>query len=358
MSKTKRIAGLDLIRFLSALGIISYHYFFIGVIQGFYSEEVFHPITFWGELGVDIFFIISGFVILYSAERRKSSSEFLKGRIIRIYPAFIICSIFTLITGIFMPGTTIKDFLFRWINSLTLCNDIWGVPPLSSIYWTLMVEMKFYILVAIIKKIKLWKKHKYHILFLWIWLSILNMFTFQWSWFEILFNSNYSGHFALGIVMYLFYKGHRDKWMPPICIGAIWLIYRNCISYITWIRSIYENLSYSDIDILFAVAVVIVLIFFSINVPMKDNDLYKIVPLLGSWSYTIYLIHADFGYFIRTSYYTRLTVWIPCLLEFVNEHLIMFFSIVLSLLVSYIVLLLTEKISIYLELFKETKKQV
>lgn len=158
--------------------------------------------------------------------------------------------------------------------------------------------------------------------------------------------------------MYLFYKGHRDKWMPPICIGAIWLIYRNCISYITWIRSIYENLSYSDIDILFAVAVVIVLIFFSINVPMKDNDLYKIVPLLGSWSYTIYLIHADFGYFIRTSYYTRLTVWIPCLLEFVNEHLIMFFSIVLSLLVSYIVLLLTEKISIYLELFKETKKQV
>lgn len=51
----KRIWGLDVLRFCAAFGIMLYHYFFIGVIQGFYSKDVFFPTAFWGQFGVDIF---------------------------------------------------------------------------------------------------------------------------------------------------------------------------------------------------------------------------------------------------------------------------------------------------------------
>lgn len=59
----KRIYGLEIFRILAAVGVLCYHYFFIGVIQGFYSKDVFIEFAFWGEFGVDIFFLISGFVI-------------------------------------------------------------------------------------------------------------------------------------------------------------------------------------------------------------------------------------------------------------------------------------------------------
>ncbi|MCX4321657.1 MAG: acyltransferase [Lachnospiraceae bacterium] len=241
MKNKERIVGLDLVRFLAALGIMAYHYFFIGPIQGFYSADVFYPIAFWGEFGVDIFFILSGVVILFSTENKKTPFRFLKGRMIRLYPAFLICSILTMLTGMIMPGTSKSDLFFRWINSLTLCNDIWGVQPLSSIYWTLMVEMKFYILVAIVMKLGIWCRHKYHILFGWICLSLLNTFGMKWQWLEILFNTKYAGHFTIGIIIYLLYKGQRNRSMIPIAGGGSWLVYRNCISYTEWIRGIYEG---------------------------------------------------------------------------------------------------------------------
>ncbi len=111
-----------MVRFLAALGIMAYHFRFIGVIEGFYAWDVFRPIAFWGELGVDIFFIISGFVILFSAESKKTYAQFLWGRMIRVYPAFIIGSALTMMMGMIMPGTEKKDLLCRWMGSLTLYN--------------------------------------------------------------------------------------------------------------------------------------------------------------------------------------------------------------------------------------------
>ena len=338
MESRKRIIGLDLIRFLAALGIMAYHYLFIGVLQSFYAEEVFLPLAFWGEFGVDIFFILSGFSILFSTESRKAPIEFLKGRIKRIYPAFIICSVITMLTGMIMPGTYKSDLLFRWVNSLTLCNDIWGVQPLSSIYWTLMVEMKFYILTAVILKLGIWTKHKYHILFIWISVSLLNTLSFRWTWLEILFNTKYAGHFAVGIVLYLRHKGYQHTWMVPILGGGIWCVYRNFIGYTQWIRGIYDGLHYSDVDIFCAVIFIIAIVYLSSNIYGRNDFMNRVVLVLGAWSYTIYLIHADFGYFIRTQYYYRLIIWMPWLSRIVNEYVIMIIAAGASLLLSYIIL--------------------
>ena len=60
----ERIAGLDGVRGIAALFILLYHWFFIGALQGFYSKTIYLTFGFWGEYGVDVLFILSGFAIL------------------------------------------------------------------------------------------------------------------------------------------------------------------------------------------------------------------------------------------------------------------------------------------------------
>lgn len=226
-----------------------------------------------------------------------------------------------------------------------------GYSLLSSVYWTLMVEIKFYILVAIIKKAGIWVRWRYQILFLWVSLSLINTLGFQWRWLDVWLNCKYSGHFTAGIIMYLFYcKGEKNKWMLPLISESVWLIFRNCRGYLEWIKEIYSPISYSETDILFAIIILLLLLNLTIHITIQNQKLNVRLSCLGAWSYTIYLIHADFGYFIRTQYYNRLIVWMPWLSKIVNEYVIMLAATVFSLLLSYIILLITQKIESVLKM--------
>ena len=86
----ERYYEIDLLRFLAAVGVMLFHYTFRG-----YAADDLSPLEFpllaevfkYGSLGVDLFFIISGFVILLTAYNRDAVS-FTISRIIRIYPAY------------------------------------------------------------------------------------------------------------------------------------------------------------------------------------------------------------------------------------------------------------------------------
>lgn len=341
MKKT-RILGLDILRFIAALGILSYHYLFIGPLQGYYSYDIFHPIAFLGEFGVDLFFIISGFVILYSTTSCKTPKKFLLSRAIRIYPAFLLCSAIVLLLGIFMPNTQLHDLLFRWINSFTFFEDLWGVDPLSGVYWTLMVEVKFYVLVAIIMKLKIWEKHKYNILFIWLLISILNTFMFKNEYIQMLFLTKYAGHFVFGILLYLYNKGEKENIMVPLFITSIWLIFRNMVSFTTWVRGLFPNLEYSNVDIFLILLIILGLIYWTSKI-VKSKISTNTINLLGAWSFTLYLLHGDFGYCMKTQYYLfiqRNNININ-----VNEHYIMLVIFILVMILSYLVLKLVNKIT-------------
>ena len=91
-STQNRLANLDLLRLLAAVMVVFYHYTYSGYATGSWNPVAYpelSPITqhFWG--GVSLFFIISGFVIAYSAQNR-SAFDFLTSRIARLYPAFIV----------------------------------------------------------------------------------------------------------------------------------------------------------------------------------------------------------------------------------------------------------------------------
>lgn len=263
MNTKKKILGMNVLRVCAALGIMAYHYFFIGPIQGFYSMDVFCPLAYFGEWGVDIFFLISGFFILHSC-RDRTCKDFVYARLKRIYPIFIIGSLFVLGLGIFMPNAEIINLLYRWFTSLLFVADLTDTGPLSNIYWTLFIEVRFYILAAIVLCIKQKSLHNRKIklntiLAAWLLLAIFNTYWLNWHIIETLFITKYAGHFILGITLYqISIENRKDRSHMLLMLCSSVLVLHNIIGYTGWIQGLYSELLYTEIEIL---AVFIILIY-------------------------------------------------------------------------------------------------
>ncbi|SHJ85259.1 Peptidoglycan/LPS O-acetylase OafA/YrhL, contains acyltransferase and SGNH-hydrolase domains [Bradyrhizobium lablabi] len=105
--------------------------------------EYLGPFTWFGAVGVHIFFVISGFVIASSASGA-TAGEFLRGRFLRLYPAAWICATTTLVFSIALLGFTPASLFEPYLRSISLW--LWG-PWIDASYWTLPIEICFYTLI-------------------------------------------------------------------------------------------------------------------------------------------------------------------------------------------------------------------
>jgi peptidoglycan/LPS O-acetylase OafA/YrhL len=112
--------------------------------------------------GVNLFFMISGFVILMSLRRCQSYGAFLERRWLRLFPAMLLCSLLVIATAPFLPERPAGAVRF-WdiLPGLTFIGDqgfvrplwLWLSPllgyvphSLEGVFWSLYIEVKFYIL--------------------------------------------------------------------------------------------------------------------------------------------------------------------------------------------------------------------
>lgn len=111
----------------------------------------------WMATGVDIFFVISGFIMWVTTAKRSqiTGAEFMKNRIIRIVPLYWMVSLVVLVTALFAPQllhTTVFQLRHAICSFLFLparhprTGDFW---PLLVPGWTLNMEMLFYVLFAL-----------------------------------------------------------------------------------------------------------------------------------------------------------------------------------------------------------------
>lgn len=145
------ILGLDALRVFSAVAVVAFHLVFwfryaVPVHPGFggfpVGYERLAPAAWSGWVGVEIFFVLSGFVISASA-RNATPAAFLTGRLLRLLPGVWICSSVTfavLLLFAFGPYDA-ATVLHRWLKSVTLAPV---EPWLDSAMWTLGVELAFY----------------------------------------------------------------------------------------------------------------------------------------------------------------------------------------------------------------------
>ncbi len=143
---------LDVLRFFAAFAVMTFHLCFYAWAAsnlaahpalGSARYEALAPFTWFGWVGVEVFFVISGFVIANSAFGQAPIS-FLKNRVLRLYPAVWICATISLIAWLTWSTIDQHEILVRYLRSMVL----WVRGPwIEGVYWSLAVEIVFYALV-------------------------------------------------------------------------------------------------------------------------------------------------------------------------------------------------------------------
>ncbi|WP_433373708.1 acyltransferase family protein [Actinoplanes sp. CA-142083] len=152
----RRIGALDGLRVLAALMVALYTYVSrpqdIVAVWGVPSATVFpelHEVTKYGWLGIDLFFLVSGFVIgLRSAD--KEPAAFFRSRVIRLFPAFWPCVLITAIVLHLWPVVVPQVRASDMLTNLTMLNQPVGAASVDGVYWALWAEIRFYLLFAVL----------------------------------------------------------------------------------------------------------------------------------------------------------------------------------------------------------------
>jgi exopolysaccharide production protein ExoZ len=132
--------AIDVIRFLAALSVVGFH---LGYLNDIADFRPIWPVTWFGWVGVEIFFVISGFVIANSANG-KAPMHFLKGRALRLYPAAWCCATIAFIVVLAVSDGSFGQLLPSYARSIALIPK---GPWIDDVYWTLAVEIGFYALI-------------------------------------------------------------------------------------------------------------------------------------------------------------------------------------------------------------------
>jgi peptidoglycan/LPS O-acetylase OafA/YrhL len=145
-----RLQGLDSLRGIAAIAVVLTHYTFgfSIFIQPHRPGLLFNVVN--GHFGVDLFFIISGFVIFMTLERSASLTDFSVSRFARLWPPYLVCAALTgsvIWLMRFNPNhLTIKDAALN----VLMMNKLLGNVAIDGSYWTLTYELLFYAGAAIV----------------------------------------------------------------------------------------------------------------------------------------------------------------------------------------------------------------
>lgn len=150
-----RLQNLELLRFLAAIWVVLFHANGSLIARGF--DVPFGDFFGFGGSGVDLFFVLSGFVIgLTQLRSPKSLGSFIRARLIRIVPAYWLI---TLVTLVLVVALALGGMQFPAFSELSLgwVLSSFGFFSMASgfdfpfVYqgWTLEFEMLFYTLFAV-----------------------------------------------------------------------------------------------------------------------------------------------------------------------------------------------------------------
>jgi peptidoglycan/LPS O-acetylase OafA/YrhL len=218
-----RVQALDLLRLLAVLGVIFYHFGFWGPASNGIPQTAIPSMAWfskYGFLGVPVFFVISGFVIAYSAEGR-TFTGFAIARISRIYPTFLFCMTLTFLAIITLGQPHFEASFGQFLANLFIAAPALGQSYMDTSYWSLVIEVVFYAWVAVLIAAGLFPRRIDAIILIWLAITFANELTVDLPLVEKVFIADDSGFFAVGLLIYQHFRGRRSALLYGLLALAI-----------------------------------------------------------------------------------------------------------------------------------------
>lgn len=298
--KPIRYYEIDLLRFIAALAVVLYHFTFAGYyyhglspVQYPELERVFK----YGFLGVELFFIISGYVVLMSAQG-KTLGQFFTSRIMRLYPAYwVACTICFIVVRLFAPAVNqpvLDASPGHYVLNMTMLQTFFGIPNLDGVYWTLAYEIIFYFIISMLISFQ-WLKHLVLVLTAWLCYCLIASIALNTGPFSFLFFPQYAPYFIAGMVLFLIQNKQGVRWkLYSLLLISYGLSIHSCLER-TSISAAYYQYPFSRL-----VSVLIVTCFFGIFLLIINHKIHlkqaKWLTWAGALTYPIYLCHHNIGY--------------------------------------------------------------
>jgi peptidoglycan/LPS O-acetylase OafA/YrhL len=290
-----RLRELDVLRFVAAAVVMLHHFTGVPAPEwpGGNARRIFPelaPVTRYGFLGVELFFLISGFVILLSAWGRKPG-DFIVSRFLRLFPAYWVGVLLSLAAYLafdsWVPfGPNTDGPLKRLLPNLTMLQEGVGSQRMEVVYWTLYVELHFYVLIA---------------LFTWWGITFNRCVAFMTGWLLFSVFALESGENFLKVVLLW-------RYAPFFVAGmGFFLIYRygsNIIVWLlialSWALGCYYDVKYNFPDFTAAPHSLYIIpagvtVVFAIMALVATHRLswlrWRGLTVLGLLTYPLYLIH-------------------------------------------------------------------
>jgi exopolysaccharide production protein ExoZ len=295
INSEKRIFNnLQALRGIAALLVCAFHYRYI--INETWSEVLFAN----GWIGVQIFFIISGFIMVHTTSRIKSNfqagaKKFLVSRIIRIVPLYYICT-FLFIVDDLNDGYLIENGS-RLLHSLLFIypEKTLKINPSLEVGWSLNYEMMFYFLFTVAI---LFGLNKLRFLYIWFFIVIFlipllllgeissnykSYMEYPWGYINFISNPILM-HFLLGVILAQIIP--KLKISKSVANSMMILSFVLLFVYITDTTGIPINNWFDLLAGGFVVFSVLINDFHE-----KGLKLPSIFVKLGDMSYSFYLVH-------------------------------------------------------------------
>lgn len=326
--KKSRIGILDGFRTIAIFVVLLFHFFSRFIISYGYKEDLYpygddYNYFKYGYLGVEFFFIISGFVIFFTLEYTPNFSTFWKKRLIRLMPSMLIASLI-IFTFFKIFDSHYQASVLDFIPSLVfvrpqllnnMLESLFGIQLnlnyLNGSFWSLWVEVQFYLYISLIY---FWNKLRFikNTIVISVVFCVANLVIhsmggnnilglpfasqitdFYTKWFDNGFNLiRYLPFFVIGMIFYVMFK-NKNNYLSTVPFLKLSLLF--LVGFVLlFSKNNWERFFFILMLILF-----ITFIYFPEKLKILQTNFFR---KNGEASYFLYLIHENVGVFLIVAF--------------------------------------------------------
>jgi peptidoglycan/LPS O-acetylase OafA/YrhL len=290
-----RLVELDSMRGLAAVAVLLFHLTFWRANDGqtpftflTLDLKVFH-------YSVEMFFITSGFVIFMTLEAVSSSRQFLVSRVARLYPAYWVSVIVTTLVAYAMEVHPPTAGVFA-VN-MTMTETFFRTSYVDNSYWTLGVEVQFYILVGAIFALGWLRRIDALCLTFLAAVAIYKVALFSQgieaaSWIEESF-VEYGDFFVIGVCMFRLRNQEASRITVVIMLLAVLST--------AWGGG-HQSLSPGAVEYFAGTCALTVFMWLAVNGHVRFLR-WRPLVFVGEMSYPLYLVHQRIGVALVEAFY-------------------------------------------------------